>query len=114
MRFNQINKPIYWNADANPKYLKDSEAFYIKNREFFVNLEGGIRNGTVGSSTPLAANELACEMIMPMGETYSIGVYSSQRTNEVYVFVYNSNGVNFIYRISGDGCDIVYDGDCLS
>lgn len=48
------------------------------------------------------------------GENYGVGEFHSDLTNETYSWHYNSNGVNHIQRINGDGeCEIVYDKPCL-
>ena len=109
MQQRQINKPIAVNLDKSKKYLKPEEAFYMLNRERNIN-----GTGTLGKTTPLVANYLACLIDMPEGDNYSVGHYFSELTNELYWWVYNTNGVNFIARIIADGsCEIVYDGDCL-
>lgn len=70
--------------------------------------------GTLGKTTPLVANYLACQIDQPEGDNYNVGRFFSELTNELYWWTYNTNGVNYIARINGDGtCQIVYDGDCL-
>lgn len=114
MNYTQTNKPTELNYDIHPKYLSPSQAFYMKNREFFVNIQGQMVGGaTVSISTPVAANYKVCDIEFAAGENYSIGTYSSQKTNEIYVFIFNSNAVNFIYRVTQEQCEIVYDGDCI-
>lgn len=109
MQQRQINKPISVNLDKSKKYLTPTEAFYMLNRERNIN-----GTGTLGKTTPLVANYLACLVEQPAGDNYTVGHCFSKLTNELYWFTYNSNGVNFIARINGDGsCQIVYDGDCL-
>lgn len=109
MQQRQIHKPIAVNLDKSKKYLKPEEAFYMLNRERNIN-----GTGTLGKTTPLVANYLACLIDMPDGDNYSVGHYFSELTNELYWWVLNSNGVNFVARIIADGsCQIVYDGDCL-
>lgn len=115
MNFPQQNKPIEWVTDVDEKYLSSAQAFYLKNREFFINIHGAKFNGqNLGKSTPVAANYPACDLSMPGGENYSIGTYSCNITNEVYIFVLNSNKVSFIYRVNTTDCDIVYDEPCYN
>ena len=114
MNFPQQNKPVEWVADVDKKYLSSAQAFYIKNREYFTNIHGEKFSGqNLGKSSPAAANYAACDLQMPGGENYSIGTYSCDRTNEVYIFVLNSNKVSFIYRVDAKNCDIVYDEPCI-
>jgi len=109
MQQRQVNKPIAVNLDKSKKYLSPTEAYYMLNRERNIN-----GTGTLGKTTPLVANYLACDIIQPTGDNYTVGKYFSQLTNELYWWTLNSNGVNFLARITGDGnCEIVYDGDCL-
>ncbi len=109
MQQRQINKPISVNLDKSKKYLTPTEAFYMLNRERNIN-----GTGTLGKTTPLVANYLACMIDQPEGDNYTTGHCFSELTNELYWFTYNSNGVNYVARINGDGtCEIVYDGECL-
>lgn len=99
--------------DKSPKKLAENEAFFLLNHEPFLNSDG-TKRGSIGKFSPMAANYEACDMSMPSGENYAVGKYFSHLTNELYSWVYNSNGVHFIQRINGDGvCEIVYHG-CLS
>lgn len=109
MQQRQINKPIAVNLDKSKKYLTPTEAFYMLNRERNIN-----GTGTLGKTTPLVANYLACQISQPAGYNYNNGHCFSEETNELYWWTYNTNGVNYIARLNGDGtCQIVYDGDCL-
>lgn len=109
MQQRQINKPLKVNLDKSKKYLAPEEAFYMLNRERNIN-----GTGTLGKTTPLVANYLACLIEQPEGDNYTVGKFFSVLTNELYWWVYNTNGVNYIARINGDGtCQIVYDGICL-
>lgn len=97
--------------DKSLKYLAPEEMFYALNHERY--LSGG-EKGSLGESNPKAANFPACEMEQPLGDNYAIKSYYSKLTNELYSWIYNSNGVHYIQRINGDGlCEIVYDGSCL-
>lgn len=105
MQYSQTNNPRKLNLDKASKYLSPDESFYLLNNEI---------SDELGSSNPMTANYLACDMEMPAGENYSAGNYRSPITNEEYYWTYNSNGINFISRLNEDGtCQIVYYGDCL-
>lgn len=105
MQYSQTNTPRKLNLDKASKYLTPEESFYLLNNEI---------NDELGSSTPMAANYLLCEMELPAGETHTAGSFKSPITNEVYSWKYNSNGVHFISRINEDGtCQVVYYGECL-
>lgn len=104
----QIIKPQKLNLDKSLKALAEDECYYILNQT-------ALNAGSLGKSTPLPSNYLACEIEMPAGENYVIGSYYSELTNETYVFVANTNNAHFIYRMNGEGlCEIVNDSDCLT
>lgn len=99
--------------DKDLKDLSPEEAFYLLNHERYLNADGSI-NGSLGKTTPYIANYLACDMQKPVGENYRVGTYYSRKTNELYWFVYNSNGIHYIQRMNGSGeCEVVYYG-CLN
>lgn len=109
----QYNKPLTLNMDKSPKISDSEDSFFIRNQERFLNRFGEV-TGTLGKTTPMVANKPLCELDQPGGENYTIGSYYSNLTNELYDFVYNHNGVNYIKRASGSGeCEIVYFGSCL-
>lgn len=109
MSYSQQNKPTILNLDKARKYLSEKESYFLLNHERYVNLHGGNSSGsTLNKSTPLPANYSACEIEQPAGEVYTVGVYKSPLTNEVYSWHYNSNDVHYILRISESGCEIVY------
>lgn len=98
--------------DKSRKHLDATECFYLLNNERVLNQDGS-KKGTIGSTTPMVANYPACEMDQPEGDNPVVGKYYSALTNELYSWVYNSNGVHYIQRINGDGeCEVVYAGDC--
>lgn len=106
-QFSQTSKPSKLNLDKASKYLDSSESFFLLNHE--VN-----SNSSVGVAIPMNANMPACDMELPAGENYAPNNYYSELTNENYTWHFNSNGVDFISRINGEGkCEIVYNGDCL-
>lgn len=118
MQHSQKNRIQEWNCDVDKKLLNNSQAFYIKNRDFFTNLHTNAKGQSLGKNTSLNGNLLMCEVSYMLGEKYAVGSYYAELTNETYVWVYNSLGRNIIYRLSeklGDvGCDVVYDFECLN
>lgn len=99
--------------DKSRKALSAEECFFLLNNERYLNGDGSLK-GTLGETTPLVANHPACEMEQPLGENYATKSYYSNLTNELYSWIYNTNGVHYIQRINGDGtCEVVYHGDCL-
>lgn len=99
--------------DKSKKMLSQEECFFLLNNERAIGLDGN-KKGTLGETVPLTANHLACDMEQPEGENYAVKNYYSQLTNELYSWVYNSNGVHYIQRINGEGvCEVVYHGACL-
>jgi len=66
--------------------------------------------------TPFEGSNSRDDFDFPAGNNFVIGTFESQKTNELYVFVYNSANNHFIYRIRGnDGVsEIVYQGACLN
>lgn len=101
------------NLDKSRKLLSETECFFLLNHERAINKTGD-KSGILGQTTPLVANQPACEMELPDGENYAVQSYYSKLTNELYSWVYNSNGVHYIQRINGDGtCEVVYHGSCL-
>lgn len=112
MQDSEVHIALKMNLDKSRKYLSADECFYLLNNERAINYDGSKR-GTLGPTTPVAANYPACEMEQPLGENYVVGKYYSNLTNELYSWVYNSNGVHYIQRINGRGiCEVVYAGDC--
>lgn len=109
MQIPQKNSPKQLNLDKSTKKLGEVEAFYLLNHDTN-------NPSALGKATGLAANYLACDMLLPAGENYSVGRFYSDLTNETYSWNYNSNGINFISRINGSGdCEVVWDGgkECL-
>lgn len=110
MQQSQENIPLILNLDKSRKFLTAAEAGYLLNHER--SLVAG--KGTLGEGSPMAANFPACEMELPTGENFAVKSYYSKLTNELYSWIYNTNGVHYIQRINGDGeCEVVYHGECL-
>lgn len=109
MQDKQVNKPLRLNIDASLKYLPQDSAYYLLNHER--NLTG---TNTLGKFTPMPSNYQACEMADVPGTPYGVGSFRDPITNEVYEWVLNDGGLNYILRINGDGtCAVVYSGACL-
>lgn len=109
MQDRQINKPIKLLLDASLKYLPPDSGFFLLNHERNI-----LGTGTLGKSTPMAANYEACSMNDMDGTPYAIGAYYDENTNELYAWTYNDGGVNYILRLNPDTtCEVVYAGECL-
>lgn len=105
--------PLKLNLDKSRKRLDPDECFFLLNHERNLAKEGS-KKGSLGQATPKPANYKACEVELPTGENFAVKSYYSKLTNELYSWIYNSNGVHFIQRINGAGeCEIVYHGECL-
>jgi hypothetical protein len=99
--------------DKSSKFHDDFECYFLLNCEQGLS-QDSTKPGSLGKKVPLIANYPACSMSVPAGENYSIGEHYSEITNELYSWVYNSNGVHYIQRINSSGeCEVVYHG-CLS
>ena len=76
--------------------MKDTEAAYLLNFD--------VQNpSALGKGVPFAANIPLCELDLPVGDNYNAGRCYSPITNEEYAWTWNSNGINFISRVNGDG-----------
>lgn len=105
MQSTQIHTPSVLNTDKAAVALSETEMFFAMNHDVIT---------IPGKGSPMPANYLGCDIVMPAGDNYSIGSYYSNLTNETYVFVGNTNNAPFIYRMNGDGtCEIVNHSSCL-
>ena len=91
------------NTDISSDYIKDGVVRFIKN----LTLKKGANGDYVGAlghneekQKPLQANELYAPISMPEGDNFPIGGKWFDKTNEAYIFVYNSLANHFIYRIN--------------
>lgn len=110
----QRNKPVRLNLDSGYKSLGQDEYAYALNFQPPMNIGGNTKRRRLGKGTQFVSNRPLCAIQMPSGENYSIETFQDKKTGESYCFHYNSNGVNFITRVSQkNGCQIVYDGECL-
>jgi hypothetical protein len=90
--------------DLANQYHQPSMAKFIKNLTYLLsdNADGGTSQGTdKGVMKPLQGNAIYSPIFLPAGNNYIIGNFSSKQTNEVYLFVYNSQKNHLIYRING-------------
>lgn len=113
----QKNTPLKLNYDKAFKSLQPDEMTEALNHEVGVTIVNGKANASGGKGTPLPANYVLVDMDKPLGETYSIGTFYSELTNEEYSWQKNSNGVDYISRINGNSPEdkryqVVYQG-CL-
>lgn len=105
--------------DTDETHLRKERTTFQKNLAFDVNKNPagvGGEGSNYGVLTPYEGNSLLTGVTFPVnGINFCIGTYESKETNEAYVFVWNSEGAHFIYRINGDGTSqMVYEvGLCL-
>jgi hypothetical protein len=105
--------------DTDEKRIQENRATFIKGLRYDVNRNpsAGIGEGSnYGTNTPFEQSVEVTGLTYPAGTNYTIGSYQCKETNELYVFVHNSNDNHFIYRINGvDGTpQMVYKGACLN
>lgn len=91
------------NTDISSDYIKEGVVRFIKNLTLKKGANGNYE-GTLGHNEekqkPLQANELYAPISMPDGINFPIGGKWFDKTNEAYIFVYNSLNNHFIYRIN--------------
>lgn len=102
--------------DAANQYMTPLQARYIKNLVYELSDmgEAGTPTGAqAGVMKPLESNSVYCILNLPTGSNYVNGTLSSRETNELYVWVWNSNNNHSIFRINGlsQTADILYVGD---
>ena len=105
--------------DSDETRILPNRMSFAKGLRYDINKNSGVPTGegsNFGVQTPFEQNAEVSGITYPSGDNYVIGSYESKDTNELYVFVYNSNGNHFIYRIRGvDGvAQMVYQGECLN
>lgn len=111
------------NTDLSENYLDPYTCRFIKNLTATVgasDINGVAKSGSnIAKQKPLQSNEIYCTLEnIPEGDNFAIHAKGFPRVNRCYVWVYNSLGSNFIYRINGDTrtCEMVYldsGGACL-
>jgi len=112
--------PLKINTDLSASYFDEFTARYLKNvtsYESTTNEYGDIKEGNNAASLKkLQSNELYVPFNLPSGNNYCIGAKGFAVTNEVYCFIYNSNGNHSIYRVSASNrtADLVYQNACLN
>lgn len=104
--------------DTDQSRIQDNRTTFQRNLAYDVNKNASAPGGegaNYGVLTPYEGSSPLTGIEFPEGSNYCIGTYESKETNEAYVFVWNSNGAHFIYRINGDAtAQIVYNvGTCL-
>ncbi len=115
--------PFKVNCDLSENYFDAYTAKFIKNLTATVgasDINGEAKAGAnIAKQKPLQSNEIYCTLAnIPEGENFAIHAKGFSQVNRVYVWVWNSLGSNFIYRINGDTrtCEMVYldkDAACL-
>ena len=112
--------PLKVNSDLSASYFDEFTARYLKNvtsYESTTNEYGDIKEGNNAASLKkLQSNELYVPFNLPSGNNYCIGAKGFAVTNEVYCFIYNSNGNHSIYRVNATDrtTDLVYQNPCLN
>lgn len=104
--------------DAANQFMTPLQARYIKNLVYELSdlSEAGSAPGAQsGVMKPLESNALYCIIDLPAGDNYVNGVFPSRNTNELYVWVWNSNADHSIFRINGltQSADVLYVGSCI-
>lgn len=109
-------KPIEGvNTEASNKLLKETQARYLLNVERMVNVRGG-EGGNEGDLTAAPANRPVegIDYLLEDGDL-CIGAYSSEKRGQVYVWVYNQDGLHTIYRMESDlTTALIYQGRWLN
>lgn len=104
MQERQANKPVKLNLDVSKKYLALDSASYLLNHER--NITG---KRSLGKSTPMPSNYQACAMEPVAGTPYNVGSFKDPITNEIYSWILNDGGINYILRLNANGsCEVVY------
>jgi len=112
--------PVKVNTDLSSAYLDEFTSRYIKNcttSEATTDAYSDIKEGNNAASLKrYQSNELYVPFNLPEGQNYCIGAKGFAVTNEVYVFIYNSNLNHSIFRVNGSSrtTDLVYQNSCLN
>ena len=106
------------NLDLDETRLPENTAVFLKNVVMTVNSNPNTSaqaGSNKGVSTPIEGNA-AITLSLASGTNYCIGTYSSEQTNELYSFIYNSSGNHSIWLIRGNTGALVkvYQGSNLN
>lgn len=98
--------PVTVNTDLSANYMDEYTARFIKNLTTYASANNSNSDIKLGQNIlvqkSLLANKLYAEVPgAPDGENLPIGTKGYGQVNRVYVFVWNSKGNHFIYRING-------------
>jgi len=99
---NDMSKGV--NLDLDEIRLPENAALFLKNVTRNVNLNSSaasLAGSNLNVVTPIEGTTRIL-MTPPTGTNYCIGSYSSEQTNELYFFLYNSNQDHSIWVIRGD------------
>lgn len=100
----QVVRPTKLNIDKSPLVTEPSEAIFLLNQE-------RMAYGVVGKTIPCPANELFSALSLPAGENYTIGCFSSKKTNEIFYVNWNNNGDHSIIRVTDAfGTEVMFTG----
>lgn len=106
------------NFDLDETKIPPDTASFLKDMTWSVNTNNslGIGQGSnAGVMTPFEGNNTVADILLPSGDNYTIGAYSSEQTNELYFFNWNSNNNHQVWVINGDNkvTSLVYQSSLL-
>ena len=104
--------------DLDNLRLPENVAVWIKDMSIGININDGaaaLSGSNALVRTPTEGNTPLTTPSYPSGTNYHYGNYSSDQTNELYYFLYNSNNNHSVWVINGDTGIIskVYEGPLL-
>jgi hypothetical protein len=102
----RADRGIDMDTDELSKSIR--HAAFIKNMSRYAKDNPAVQQGSEGDNanafTPNEAHQLLGPIPgAPAGDNYCCGFKEDPELNEAYVFVFNTRGDHFIYRINGDG-----------
>lgn len=100
---NNFSKGVVLDLD-NLRIPPDT-ALWIKDMTIDININASnpsLSGGNKGVRTPTEGNVALSHPTYPSGTNYCIGTYSSEQTNELYYFLYNSSNNHSVWVINGD------------
>ena len=91
--------------DLDKLRLPENTAIWIKDMTTGVNINANapaLSGASALVRTPTEGNTALTPGAYPSGTNYCIGTYSSEQTNELYYFLFNSNNNHSVWVINGD------------
>ena len=92
------------NLDNSPQFVQAEQARFIKNLYYSlgdVAAAGDTQGAQTGQMKPIPSNYVYCPLNIPSGENIVIGTRTFKEVTELYVWVWNSLGNHFIFRVNG-------------